>query len=71
MKEWVRRALLDLDDVEGVFLSRLDDSGRTARQDANLIRYAYMPLQVFAVPRRKQLQDIMAKYGPGVMLIGG
>jgi hypothetical protein len=55
VKESVEQALLDLGDVETLFLSTLDQGSRTAHEEAALIRNAEAPLQV-AISKRRRLQ---------------
>jgi hypothetical protein len=68
MKEWVNRALIDLDDVETVFIGRLDKGSRTAAEEAEIVRNAEHPLQL-AIQERKKLRDFMATRGTGAVRI--
>lgn len=68
MKTLIRHALFDLDDVEAVFLSRLDEGLRTAPEEAAVIDYACVPYE-WAIAKRKHIQETMAKYGADAMLV--
>jgi hypothetical protein len=68
MKDWVKRVMLDVEEVETFFLSRLDDDSRTAGEEAAVIRDAEPWLQ-HAIAKRKKLQEAMANYGADAILI--
>ena len=63
MKESVDSVLLDLNDVENVFITTLD----TSFAETEVIRNAGIPLQM-AISKRKKLQQYFAQYGANAIL---
>jgi hypothetical protein len=58
-----------LDDVENVFLRSARQQERTPEASARWLSYAEQPLG-WAIARRKELQEIVAKYRPNAQTIG-
>jgi hypothetical protein len=69
MRQLIQRATYTLDDVENFFLGSLDQESRTPEAESTWIGYAEFVFHHMAVPQRKQVQDIVAKYGPDVIAI--
>jgi hypothetical protein len=58
-----------LDDVENIFLQSARHENRTPEELTRWLSYAEQPLG-WAIARRKELQEIVAKYGPDVQTQG-
>ena len=69
MRQWIQRITHTLDDVENFFLGSLDRESRTPTAKSKWIGHAEFVFHQIAVPQRKQVQDIVAKYGPSVIAI--
>jgi hypothetical protein len=71
--QYLRRNLEEathwLDDVENVFLRSARQQERTPDAFTRWLSYAEQPL-AWAIARRKELEEIVAKYGPNAQTIG-
>ena len=65
----IQRTSWTLDDVENFFLGSLDRQSRTPAYESKWIGNAQFVFYQIAVPQRKQVEDIVAKYGPDVISI--
>jgi hypothetical protein len=69
VKQRVRQASFWLDDVEHLFLQSARHETRTPEAFARWLSYAEIPLQ-WAMERRKQIEELIAKNGPNAVTIG-
>jgi len=69
IRQLIQRTSCTLDDVENFFLGSLDRESRTPAAESKWIGYAEFVFYPIAVPQRKQVQDIVAKYGPDFIAI--
>lgn len=68
-KKRAERAINDAEEAEIMFLRPLEnESWRNAQQELNAIGYAEMIFQM-AVAQRRQLEEILAKYGPTAVVV--
>ncbi len=64
LKQLLQRASYTLDDVENVFLGSALQEPRTPAAESTWLGYTEFVLEMIAVPQRKVVQDIVAKFGP-------
>lgn len=69
LKDYLQQATFWLDDVEGLFLGSARKERRTPDQLQRWLSYATAPLE-WAIRRRKHVEEILAKHGPKVELVG-
>lgn len=69
MRQLIQHVSYTLDDVENFFLGSLGRESRTPAAQSKWIDHAEFVFYQIAVPQRKHVQDIVAKYGPDVMTI--
>ena len=69
MRQLIQRASYTLDDVENFFLGSLGRESRTPAAESKWMDHAEFVFHQIAVPQRKHVQDIVAKYGPDVIAI--
>ena len=64
-----QRALTDCEEAEIMFLRPLEkENWRDVHQESQAISYAEMIFQM-AVSQRKQLEEVMTKYGPTAVVV--
>jgi hypothetical protein len=59
-----------LEEIESFFLASLSKESRTPEGEAYWLHQAEMSLEVFIAPQLMVVQDVFAKYGPSVTMVG-
>ncbi len=69
VRHLIQRASYTVDDAENFFLGSLGRESRTPAAESKWTDNADFVFHQIAVPQRKHVQDIVAKYGPDVIAI--
>jgi hypothetical protein len=69
-RRWLDMIRMQTEDVESLYLSKLDREDRTPAQEAQWLLYAEQMLAIH-VPKLKQMEEQFKKYGDKIEFAGG